>query len=222
MSYPVDRTMLRNVLLLGQENNIKFNKSFTYYETSSTSVTAFFSDGTSEQGTLLVGADGTVSPVRRQLLPDVRYVDTGSRVIYGKTPLTDELVARLPASIMKGMSIVQDSSPLTLFLETVKFPNDAGAESNGRVPRIDDYVYWVLGGSAETVGLSDTEFHGLSGQGAADLTLKLTAHWDPSFKAIFELQNSAQSAPLRLISAKRERPEWTPSANVILMGDAIQ
>jgi len=222
MSYAVDRTTLRNVLLLGQENNIKFGKSLTHYEISSTGVTAFFSDGTSEQGSLLVGADGTASPVRRQFLPDVRYVNTGSRVIYGKSPLTNELVTRLPESIMKGMCVIQDSSPLTLFLETIRFPKDAAAESQGRVARVDNYVYWVLGGSAETVGLSETEFHSLSAQAAANLTLKLTAHWDPSFKAIFELQNNAQSSPLRLITAKRERPEWTPSAKVVLMGDAIQ
>ncbi|TVY90321.1 FAD-dependent monooxygenase [Lachnellula willkommii] len=218
--YNVDRTMLRNVLLLGQENHVKFAKSFTYYETTSTGVTAFFRDGTSERGTLLVGADGTFSPVRKQLLPNVRYVDTLSRVIYGKMPLTEELIARFQPKALKWMTVIQDQS-LTLFMEPVRFPKDASVVTNGRVPRIDDYAYWVLGGNAETFGLSDAEFHNLSGKDAADLTLKLTSHWDPSFKAIFELQNAAQSAPLRLITAKPERPEWTPSANVVLMSDAI-
>jgi 2-polyprenyl-6-methoxyphenol hydroxylase-like FAD-dependent oxidoreductase len=85
-AYAVDRTMLRNMLLLGQENHVKFGKSFTHYETTSNGVTAFFSDGTSEHGSLLVGADGTYSPVRKQLLPNVRYVHTLSRVVYGKRP----------------------------------------------------------------------------------------------------------------------------------------
>jgi len=70
-------------------------------------------------------------------------------------------------------------------------------------------------------GLPDAVFHNLSGKDVTDLTLKLTSHWDPSFKPIFELQNTAQSAPLRLVSAKPERPEWSPSANVVLIGDAI-
>lgn len=213
--------MLRNVLLLGQENHVKFSKSCTHYEITPTGVTAFFRDGTSEQGTLLVGADGTFSPVRKQLLPNVRYVDTLTRVIYGKTPLTEDLTARFQPKALKWMTIIQDQS-LMLFMEPVRFPKDASVETNGRVPRIDDYAYyWVLGGNAETFGLSDAEFHNLSGKDAADLTLKLTSHWDPSFKAVFELQNTAQSAPLRLIMAKPERPEWTPSENVVLMGDAI-
>ncbi|TVY38939.1 hypothetical protein LSUB1_G003867, partial [Lachnellula subtilissima] len=180
--YTVDRTMLRNVLLLGQEDHVKFNKSFTHYETTFTGVTAFLSDGTSERGTLL-------------LLPNIRYVDTLSRVIIGKTPFTEELIAPL-----KWMTAIQDQS-LTLFMEPVRFPKDTSVETNGR----------VLGGNAETFGLSDSEFHNLSGKDVADLILKLTSHWDPSFKAIFELHNTAQGAPLRL----------SPSANVVLMGDAI-
>jgi 2-polyprenyl-6-methoxyphenol hydroxylase-like FAD-dependent oxidoreductase len=220
-SYTVDRTILRNLLLLGQEDCIKFDKMFTYYETTGTGITAYFSDGTSEQGSLLVGADGTTSVFRKQLLPKIRYVDTGSRVIYGKTQLTAELIARFPANAMDWRTKIQDQRLLTLFMDPIRFPNDAAVVSNGRLPRTDDYVFWVFGGSAEAFGVSDIEFHNLSAKAAADLTLKLTTSWDPSFRSMFELQDTAQSAPLRLISAKPEHPEWTPSGNVILMGDAI-
>lgn len=218
--YTVDRTMLRNLLLLGQEEHVKFGKSLTHYEITQTGITAFFSDGTTYQGTLLVGADGIFSPVRKQLLPTLRYVDTGSRVIYGKTPLSEELKARFPSKALKSTSIIQDQS-LTLFMEPVRFPKDAHAESKGKLASIDDYVYWVLGGNGETFGLADSAFHNLSGKAAADLTLKLTTQWNPSFKALFDLQNTAQTAPLRLISSKPERPDWKPSNNAILMGDAI-
>jgi len=119
------------------------------------------------------------------------------------------------------MTIIQDAKPLTLFLEPIHFPNDASTESHGQLPKTEDYVYWVFAGSVEDFVLSDKEFHALSGKAAADLTLKLTEHWDPSYRAMFELQNTDQCAPLRLISAKPGRPEWSPSTRVTLLGDAV-
>jgi 2-polyprenyl-6-methoxyphenol hydroxylase-like FAD-dependent oxidoreductase len=216
-----DRTTLRALLLLDIEGNVKFGKAFTKYEVTENGVTAFFSDGTSEHGTLLVGAEGVTSAVRKQLLPHHRYVDTNSRVLYGKTLITPELKERFAPEVMNGgITVIQDSTPLTLFLEPTQFPNDASVESKGRIPKTEDYMYWVLSGHTENMGLSDSEFHLLNGKEAANLTLKLTEKWLPSFRCLFELQTVSQCAPLRLISAKPERPEWKPSARVTLLGDA--
>ncbi|KAN0095589.1 FAD/NAD(P)-binding domain containing protein [Hyaloscypha variabilis] len=217
-----DRTILRTLLLLGIEQHVKFGKTFTKYEVTESGVTAFFSDGTSESGTLLVGAEGVTSAVRKQLLPHQRYVDTGSRLLYGKTLITPELEERFAPEVLKGgITIIQDSVPLTLFLEPTRFPNDAFIESQGRIPKTEGYIYWVLSGSTESVGLSDSEIHSLTGREAADWTMKLTEKWLPSFRCLFELQTPSQCAPLRLISAKAERPEWKPSARVTLLGDAV-
>ncbi|KAE9367569.1 FAD/NAD(P)-binding domain-containing protein [Stipitochalara longipes BDJ] len=216
-----DRTMLRALLLLGIEENVKFGKTFTKYEATDSGVTVFFSGGTSESGTLLVGAEGVTSAVRKQLLPHHRYVDTGSRMLYGKTLITPELEERFaPEAMRNGITVIQDSAPLTLFLEPTRFPNDASVESQGRIPKTEDYMYWVLSGSADNVGLSDSEIYSLTGREAADWTMKLTEKWLPSFRCLFELQTPSQCAPLRLISAKPERPEWKPSARVTLLGDA--
>jgi len=220
MGYTADRTILRALLLLGQEGNVKFGKSLTKYEVTDTRVVAFFSDGTSEQGTSLVGADGVTSRVRRQLLPEHKFVDTGSRVLYGKTFITPELTERFMPEALNRITVIQDSIPITLFLEPIRFPSDASIESSGRVQGTQNYVYWVLGGNRDDMGLTDAEFHSLGGKEAADLTSKLTEKWLPSFRCLFELQTTSQCAPLRLISAKPERPEWKPSARVTLLGDA--
>ncbi|KAH8790004.1 hypothetical protein F5882DRAFT_324699, partial [Hyaloscypha sp. PMI_1271] len=216
-----DRTTLRALLLLGIEGNVKFGKTIARYEVIENEVTAFFSDGTSENGTLLVGAEGVTSVVRKQLLPHHRYVDTGSRVLYGKTLITPELEERFaPEAMQGGITVIQDSAPLTLFLEPTRFANDTSIESQGRITKTEDYVYWVLGGSADNMGLSDSKFHSLNDKEAADLTMKLTEKWLPSFRCLLELQTTSQCAPLPLISAKPKRPEWKPSARVTLLGDA--
>jgi 2-polyprenyl-6-methoxyphenol hydroxylase-like FAD-dependent oxidoreductase len=72
------RTTLREVLLDGLDDVVSFEKEFVRYEqTPNGKVTAFFADGTSAVGDVLVGADGTGSNVRKQYLPLARIVDTG-------------------------------------------------------------------------------------------------------------------------------------------------
>ncbi|KAH7348650.1 hypothetical protein BKA65DRAFT_501040 [Rhexocercosporidium sp. MPI-PUGE-AT-0058] len=218
--YAVDRKTLRSLLTLGMEENVKYGKSFARYETTDNGVKAFFSDGTSEEGTLLVGAEGVASAVRKQFLPDYRYVDTGTRCLYGKTPITSEFESQFTTKAMKGMGVIKDKNNLGVFLEAMRFPTDASIESDGRLEKVDDYVYWVFGGSAEDIGLSDSQFHSLTGKAAADLTVELTKSWDPSIKCLFELQDIDQCAPLRLVSARPVQPDWKPSARVTLLGDA--
>ncbi|KAK5462741.1 hypothetical protein LTS15_002453 [Exophiala xenobiotica] len=56
--------------LWSKDVNVKFGKTVTNVELTSDGVTAHFQDGTSESGTVLVGADGGGSWVRRWLLGD--------------------------------------------------------------------------------------------------------------------------------------------------------
>lgn len=73
----VDRNLLRRVLM--KNLDIQYNKHLTNYELDGESVTAKFKDGSSACGTLLVGADGSNSRVRANLLHG--FVPTPSRAI---------------------------------------------------------------------------------------------------------------------------------------------
>ena len=73
----VDRNLLRKVLMKNLE--IQYNKHLTTYESDGQSITVKFKDGSSVRGNLLVGADGSNSRVRANLLEG--FVPTPSRAI---------------------------------------------------------------------------------------------------------------------------------------------
>lgn len=225
--YAADRTVLRSILLEGLKGDISYGKSLVNYTISESGVTATFADGTFEDGILLVGADGVRSKVRRQYLPDHKPVDTTGSCIYGKTPITPELMERFPARAAKWMTLIVDKTPitqtldidetpLTLLLEPIRFQKN---EHRSKLPA--DYIYWVLIARTTVFGKERSELLRLSGQQSADLSLQLTEEWDPKFRALFELQDVKQSSTLRVSSALPNIPAWEPSKYVTLVGDAI-
>ena len=75
------RITLRQVLLAELDEIVHFNKAYSHYqENPDGSVTAFFEDGTSAAGDLLVAADGGNSRVRQQFLPQAQRVETATTV----------------------------------------------------------------------------------------------------------------------------------------------
>ncbi|KAK6611649.1 O-methyltransferase [Botrytis cinerea] len=147
----VDRRVLRDVLLTGLQNHVSFGKEFSHYTTNSIdSITITFSDHTSATGTLLVGADGVHSRVRKQFLPSHVPLDTGGRIIYGKTPLSPDFTATFPSAMLKGMSIIRDPDgpiPSITLLEPITFnpPTTTSSSSNPHphpVTLPTPYIYW--------------------------------------------------------------------------------
>jgi 2-polyprenyl-6-methoxyphenol hydroxylase-like FAD-dependent oxidoreductase len=94
--FGVNRLTLREILLSGLDDVRHFGKTFVRYDHAEDGrVRAHFADGTSAVGDLLVGADGTNSAVRRQLLPGAEVDDIGN-FVYGRTPITPGMLDWVP------------------------------------------------------------------------------------------------------------------------------
>lgn len=213
-----DRMVLRSVLMRGLEEFIEFGKDFSAYEISPSGVTLRFSDGSEAQGSLLVGADGAGSRVRKQCVPQLSLVDTEGRFFYGKSTLTPELEEKFNEKCLQGMAVIQDrtgDTPISLILEPVRFKDN---EFRKDLP--PDYIYWVILASKGLHGLTDAQLLDLPNTESAHLAQKVTAHWHPSFHPLFAHQDTAQTSILRIISAPLDYPTWDPSPRVTLVGDA--
>lgn len=93
----VSRARLRKGLLHNCDGFLRVGKKFTHYrELKDGSIEAHFADGSHQVCDLLVGADGISSRVRRQLLPDVKTVQTDIAIIYFKVPYTREVESMIP------------------------------------------------------------------------------------------------------------------------------
>ncbi|KAI0856135.1 cercosporin toxin biosynthesis protein [Xylaria cubensis] len=227
--YTCDRTVLRGVLLDGIEDRISYGKELVRYENIDGGIIAHFKDGTKAPGRFLVGADGRGSVARRQFLPDHLPLDTEGTCIYGKTPITPELIERFPSRAMRWMTLVIDRTPLTqtldiddtavtLLLEPIRFPkkND---QYDQYMPA--DYMYWVLVARQKVFNLpSDKPFSAYTGDEIAEISLRIADCWDTSLRSILFLQDKKQSSLLRILSADPSMKAWKPSDKVTVIGDA--
>src|SRR5262249_3504421 len=84
----VDRRTLRQALLSGLYYRVQFGKAITGYEERPCGGIAHFSDGSTAEADILIGADGVNSRVRRQPRPEAEPRDTGISAIFGRTPLS--------------------------------------------------------------------------------------------------------------------------------------
>ena len=219
----VIRRTLRQVLLRGLEDNVFFGKRFvSYAHNPDGSITARFEDSTSATGSVLVGADGSGSPVRKQLLPDARLEDTGIVSLGGKLPMTAQSRALLSDRMFNGMSLIMAPRGFGGIIHSLEFAqNRADAGLARRWPDFvaaldDDSIGWGLWGARQNFPADPSM---LNSEDLRRLALQLTRDWHPHMRRLIEM---TEPAMVQYIGVRTSvpPPPWE-SCNVTLLGDAI-
>ncbi|GIL28128.1 FAD-dependent oxidoreductase [Actinocatenispora comari] len=199
----VDRQTLRRILLDGLD--VRYRAPFERYELlPGDRVRAHFGDGTSVETDLLVGADGTHSRVRPQLLPDAEIVELGQTEIFGKTRLTGEARRLAPPVALDGFCVITGPDGRFMPLAAHEFRNGG-----------DDYLMWVVAGPSE---LFPAELSTMDKSDRREHAARLVADWHPSLAALVRLGDPATVGSTTIRTAKPV-PHWE-TVPVTLLGDA--
>lgn len=224
--YGVDRCMLRSLLLtdLEEGREIRYGMVFKKFALQPNGrVHVLFENGQTVEGSILVGADGANSRVRRQYIPNAAWLmDTDGRAIYGKTPITPQLDRCFP---MRNTVMVTSKDPyMSLVMEPMCYNEENKKELEQHLEDTQDYFYWVLysrSGTFHKYGkTSDEQLFALNRDEIAGLSRQLTHDWDPRIRLIFEKQLNDASSFIKVTSMDPDIDDWK-STPVTLMGDAI-
>ncbi|MED4780243.1 FAD-dependent oxidoreductase [Brevibacillus choshinensis] len=227
----VSRMTLRQVLLAEMDDIVHFDKKFEcYQEGQEGKITAFFADGTSATGDMLVAADGGNSRVRQQFLPHAKRIDTGILIIAGKLLLTQETRRLLPTNLLEGPASVVAPKGLGMFVAVQEFVHDpkdviysiggnsCEKQSSLLFENTKDHILWQLIARREKYPFQKdvTEADGCEMQKAV---LAMIEDWDPRFQSLVRMSDPSTITPLPIHSSVPIQPWETKT--VTLVGDAI-
>ncbi|QBD74672.1 FAD-dependent monooxygenase [Ktedonosporobacter rubrisoli] len=233
-SRSVSRITLRQVLLTELEGILHFDKFYSHYqENADGSVTAFFEDGTSATGDLLVGADGGNSRVRHQFLPHAQRNETGTVDIVGKVILTPEINRLLAAHQLHRPNIILGPRGRALFSAVHDLSSKAGSRTQGKIGANDeallaeestlfentnDYYFWAFMAREKNYPVSEDLQHA-SKDKLLQIAQNMMADWHPTIQHLLDMTavDTIMLTPLRI--ATQVAP-WE-SQNLTLLGDAI-
>jgi 2-polyprenyl-6-methoxyphenol hydroxylase-like FAD-dependent oxidoreductase len=229
----VSRITLRQVLLTELDQVVHFNKTFTHFqEMPDGTITAFFEDGASAAGDVLVAADGGNSRVRQQFLPQAQRVETGVVAIMGKVPLTAEVRSLLIPGRLDGATTILGPNGYGMFiaLHELSQRSDAppvaigGNDAAFQHPpgllfdNTSDYLFWAFIARREKFPFKEEPEH-LDGPTLHKVALGIVQGWHPNLQ---QLVGQAEPStviykPLRTATPIRH---WE-TKRITLVGDAI-
>ncbi len=226
----VSRFTLRQVLLIGLEDVVHFNKRFLRYEeTADGKFIACFEDGTTADCDVLVGADGSSSRVRKQFLPHAPRIETSIWAIQGKTILTDEIKPLLPKRLYDGPASITGLHGYGLFIALQQFQHKpAEIEEIAQAIQLHpnlllsdtaDFIGWGFLANRNRYGRSRTEMEQMDGAELKQIALEKITDWHPHLQ---KLIRAADLSTVIFTPIQTSLPiEHWQTKQVTLIGDAI-
>ncbi|HEY4018936.1 MAG TPA: NAD(P)/FAD-dependent oxidoreductase [Pseudonocardiaceae bacterium] len=221
----VDRLTLRQILLTGLADVVRFGHRFTHYSVAHDGpITAHFSDGRTATGDVLIAADGVNSAVREQYLPGAPIVDVGVRQITGKVPLTEDARELFQDDMFGVFTPIIGPDRRFVGLGPVRHPEPIPAAvarlaPGAHVQDVDDYVAVSFGCRAELLAFTDDELRAMTGMALRDMVLEIIADWHPRVRGMITRWDPETVFPL-ILRTSVPVPAW-PTSRVTLLGDAI-
>lgn len=216
-----DRQTLRTIMLEGLQDRIHYGKKAVRADAAADGATLHFSDGSYTHASLVIGADGVNSALRKQLLPDCDPEDANSWGIYGRTPLLHNGQSIVPAPLKTSGVYAIGKAGKGFFFTTMNFreaPQAAfsrfGAEQSP--PISDDYVMWALLLPKELFPASQEK---LDSEILHHFALETALDFHPVLRR-FVNQADADYTMLVKLKAARKPSSW-PVSRITLMGDAV-
>lgn len=214
--FGVNRLTLREILASGLEDDIRFDKAFDRFESGGGIVRAWFEDGSGVDADLLVGADGSGSRVRRQLLPSAGADHLGY-ALYGRTPIGPDTLDWLPAVLTDTFNRVTSTDGTAMSVVTCR-PREPYADALARIApevaltEVADYLSWTISLDVEALREADPgELHAWA--------LSLVDGWHPALGRVVR-EADIESTFLVDIRSARRVDGWS-DGRVTLLGDAI-
>jgi len=211
--HPISRAGLRQLLLTGLDDVVLFDKRVVGFEQASNApVEVHFADGSSARGDVLVGADGSASAVRKQLLPHARVVESGVAGIIGKVYLNQRVRERVGPRVLAQMTMVLPRRSGAMFLA----PFQRGRTSSAL--DMPEHLFWAVMGRASTLGLvPGAREH--SARQLQHLARRMASGWHPLLQDLIAEADPA-SLLTRPLHTAQPVAAWQ-SSRVTLLGDAI-